>query len=308
MEPHDKACTPKEQDPLTNIFACPNCVGSLQSDLTCLVCTSCGAKYKYTDYGIPDLRLTTNRKYQLEFDLTEPLLPDAGFEFKPLDINPRPEVDFSSIQTQPFLSTDILSYFPRARGRSSFALDLGCGRGMHKGVCEHAGFRYVGLDIDSRNASLLGDAHALPFKDNSFEMILSIAVLEHIRFPFVMMREAYRVLKPQGVFIGTVAFLEPFHIDSYYHHTHLGTYNSLKFGGFRVLRVAPSESWTVLTAQAQMGLFPKMPTALSNLLVLPVHIAHKLWWRSAGLFKRDFDANKRVRNTTGMFTFIAVKQ
>jgi len=58
-------------------------------------------------------------------------------------------------------------------------------------------------------------------------------------------------------YIGTVACLEPFHGDSYYHRTHLGTLNTLRIGRFDVEHVAPAVDWSGLQAQATMrGLFP----------------------------------------------------
>ncbi|MGH2403025.1 MAG: class I SAM-dependent methyltransferase [bacterium] len=104
----------------------------------------------------------------------------------------------------------------RTRGRSAaaadaLALDLGCGETFHRPACEHAGYTYVGLDHASDQATVLGDAHALPFKDNSVDFILSLAVFEHIRYPFVAIPETHRVLRPGRPFIGTVAFLEPYH-------------------------------------------------------------------------------------------------
>lgn len=186
-------------------------------------------------------------------------------------------------------------------------LDLGCGKMRHREVCEYAGFDYVGLDYDSPHAPLLGDAHSLPFRDNSFEFILSIAMLEHIRFPFVMMREAHRVLKPHSRFIGTVAFLEPFHSSSFYHHTHLGIFNSLQYGGFQVEHIAPSKAWTALLAQARMGLFPKMPSSLCKALLFPLQALHKLWWRVGSLVDGRSTERDRILRTTAAFAFIAAK-
>jgi SAM-dependent methyltransferase len=217
-------------------------------------------------------------------------------------------VDYSNAVPPRHLTRDILSYFPGARSESSLALDLGCGAGAHKDVCERAGFEWVGMDYDAPRAPILGDAHCLPFKDETFEFILCVTVLQYIRYPFVMMREAQRVLKPGGKFIGTVAFLEPSHGTSYYHHSHLGAYNSLQYGGFKVERLAPSREWSVLVALANMGLFHGMPPRMARALVLPLQFLHQLWWRTGGLARgKDVEAT-RIRHFTGSFTFVASKQ
>ena len=123
-----------------------------------------------------------------------------------------------------------------------------------------------------------------------------------------MMREVYKVLKPGGKLIGTVAFLEPFHGNSYYHHTHLGTLNSLAFGGFKVEKLASSKQWSVLGAQARMGLFPAMPTAVANALIFPLYFLHRLWWRIAGIVDSRATEERRILKTSGAFAFIATKE
>lgn len=42
-------------------------------------------------------------------------------------------------------------------------------------------------------------AEALPFKDNTFDMVFSVAVLEHVQNLDLTMRESVRVLKPGGI-------------------------------------------------------------------------------------------------------------
>ncbi len=294
-------------DDVWKIIACPHCGASLHGSNQNVTCTSCQSHYGYTKSGAIDLRLQQPKKYQYDFLLGTSLLPKSGFDFHPLKEESNPHVDFSKQYVPHHLSREIMSHFPKAKTDNSLMLDLGCGNMVHRNVCEYAGFKYVGLDYDSNEASILGDAHALPFKDRSFEFILSVAVLEHIRFPFVAMQEAYRVLEPNGIFIGTVAFLEPFHGDSFYHHTHLGTYNSLQEGGFRIEKICPSDRWSVLIAQARMGLFPKMPHMFSIPCIMPIQIMHKIWWRLGSVISKKATEETRIRNTTGAFTFIAHK-
>ncbi|HEY9152576.1 MAG TPA: methyltransferase domain-containing protein [Anaerolineales bacterium] len=298
---------PTLSDNIWNILTCSYCGQKLEKTNAGAVCPVCGSNYGYSKSGSLDLRLTQSKKYPADFELGTPLLPASGFQFDPLQSNSSPQVDFSGMEIPRHLSKQILSYFPKAKSQESMMLDLGCGKAVHKDAAEHAGFEWVGLDYEALEAPIFGDAQALPFKDNSFEFILCVSVIQYVRFPFVMIREAQRVLKPGGRLIGTVAFLEPSHGTSFYHFTHLGTYNLLQHGGLTVEKIAPSETWSSLKAQAGMGMFYGMPRSVARAMVYPLELLHKLWWRVAGLVKRQPLENLRIRHFTGSFAFIASK-
>ncbi|MGE5073928.1 MAG: class I SAM-dependent methyltransferase [Anaerolineae bacterium] len=288
-------------------LSCPFCGHELHASPTGAVCSNCHEEYGYSRSGALDLRLRRPKKYPLELELGTPLETDPGFQFSALAMNPVAEVDYAHSAIPRHLTREILSYFPKARSSNSLMLDLGCGGGIHKEVCEQAGYEWVGLDYDSEGAQILGDAQSLPFQDATFEFVLCVTVLQYIRYPFVMTREVHRVLKPGGRLVGTVAFLEPSHGTSFYHHTHLGTYNSLHSAGFRVERLAPSERWSVLKALANMGLFYRMPDPLAEAIVLPLQWLHELWWRVGAWATHKPLRDVRLRNFTGSFTFIASK-
>lgn len=296
----------KYSDNIQRILACPHCGGSLSKNNDNVSCIPCNIDFPYTNTGALDMRLKRSKIYNLEIKLGHSLFPSGKFDFNVLEENIASEVDFAGVAIPPHLSKTIMSYIPEAKNKNSLALDLGCGDTIHKNVIEHAGFEYVGLDYDNKEAPILGDAHSLPFKSDSFEFILSTSVLEHIQFPLVMMKEAFRVLKTGGKFIGSVSFLEPFHGDSFYHHTHLGTYNSLNYGGFGIEFISPNRTWSGLVAQAKMGnaLFPGMPKNLRVLPVKPLLWLHKFWWR---IRMGRSSENLRLRNNSGNFTFIAKK-
>ena len=56
----------------------------------------------------------------------------------------------------------------------------------------------------------------MPFKDNSFDAVISLAVLEHVKNPWKHAEEMIRVLKPGGILYVDVPFLQPYH--GYPHH------------------------------------------------------------------------------------------
>jgi SAM-dependent methyltransferase len=70
--------------------------------------------------------------------------------------------------------------------------------------------------VDYSTTDVLGVAEKLPFRDNSFEAVVSIAVFEHVKDPFKCAAEIARVLKPGGSLYCAIPFLQPFH--GYPHH------------------------------------------------------------------------------------------
>ena len=61
-----------------------------------------------------------------------------------------------------------------------------------------------------------GVVEQMPFADDVFDVVLSNAVLEHVRDPFAAADEMSRVLKPGGMLYCAVPFLQPYH--GYPHH------------------------------------------------------------------------------------------
>ncbi|GJD47447.1 Ubiquinone biosynthesis O-methyltransferase, mitochondrial [Methylobacterium crusticola] len=92
-------------------------------------------------------------------------------------------------------------------------LVLDCGAGRRERYYANV----VNLEIvDYDTTDVLGIGEVLPFRDASFDAVISIAVLEHVRDPFACAREIARVLKPGGRLVCAVPFLQPLH--GYPHH------------------------------------------------------------------------------------------
>ncbi len=86
-----------------------------------------------------------------------------------------------------------------------------------------AGFRHIYLEnvvnfeiAGYPSTDVLGVGEVLPFKSSSFDAVLSNAVLEHVKDPWLCASEILRVLKPGGELICCVPFLQPLH--GYPHH------------------------------------------------------------------------------------------
>jgi len=95
----------------------------------------------------------------------------------------------------------------------SDGLVLDCGSGKRsKYYANVVNFEIVPYDT----TDVLGVGEELPFKDNVFDGVFSLAVLEHVKDPFKCASEISRVMRPGATLYCVVPFLQPMH--GYPHH------------------------------------------------------------------------------------------
>ncbi len=117
---------------------------------------------------------------------------------------------FWHIGRREILVRHIARFIPKSQ--EHLVLDVGCGPGGNIGILKPFG-RVTGLDQSTYGLSyakdkgyeklLEGDLLNLPFPDESFDMVSSLDVFEHIQDDTTAMRECMRVLKAGGILVAT---------------------------------------------------------------------------------------------------------
>jgi SAM-dependent methyltransferase len=67
--------------------------------------------------------------------------------------------------------------------------------------------------VTDKEPDVQADPMDLPFRDASFDSALCAELLEHVRNPERVVHEAFRVLRPGGMLMGTVPFMMKIHGD-----------------------------------------------------------------------------------------------
>ncbi len=100
------------------------------------------------------------------------------------------------------------------KDRNAKVLDYGCGIGFNIYYYAKVFPDIIGIDNDKRSIEIARrqlkklkcnkrilhyDGKKLPFKENAFDIVSASDVWEHVENPRLMLKEIYRVLKPDGI-------------------------------------------------------------------------------------------------------------
>ena len=196
------------------------------------------------------------------------------------------------------------------RGRT--VLDLGAGDGRAGEMLKPLAGRYVAADYAAlAGAQLRADGHRLPFRDASFDAVVCVKVLEHVYDPFAFVQEVRRVLRPGGVFVGSVAFVEPYHDFSYFHMSPLGVAEVLKRNGFRLVDLEPGLPGlaSIMWAYVPVGAVRKVGSAMHAVLSASSRASGKAYARLRGkqaAYERHFAMRRFL--TASEFSYLGFKE
>ena len=99
---------------------------------------------------------------------------------------------------------NIFSGLPKGR-----VLDLGCGDGDYAKRLKDLEFEVIAGDIDHNRFKYHKEIEfkhcditkEMPFPDNTFDYVLLMEVVEHLRNPYTVLPEINRIIKPKGIMI-----------------------------------------------------------------------------------------------------------
>ena len=128
----------------------------------------------------------------------------------------------------------------RAPRAGALALDVGSLRSPYRAILEGRGYDVKTLDLTTDDgADFAGTAEATGLPDASADLVLCTQVLEHVRTPWIAMREFARILRPGGQLLITIPhvwFYHP-HPGDYWRVTQEGIIALSEDAGFRVREV-----------------------------------------------------------------------
>ena len=143
----------------------------------------------------------------------------------------------------------VAGLFQEGRGR---LLDFGCGTGSYKSMIEGFGYQWYGINHREGMADAVRelaamdpritfyDGSRLPYESECFDVVFSMQVFEHCQDIHATFAEISRVLKPGGVLVGSVSYLEQIHDYSAFNFTPYGIKIAAMRSGLSLHKIYPA--------------------------------------------------------------------
>ena len=141
---------------------------------------------------------------------------------------------------------DAVAGFASSLPSGSRILDAGAGEGSYRNRFEKQ--RYVGVDLGIGDADwnytgldAVADLQGLPFSAGTFDAVLNVVTLEHVREPACVLAELARALKPGGRLLLIVPHEWEEHQQphDYFRYTRYGARYLLERAGFDDIAIKP---------------------------------------------------------------------
>ena len=193
-------------------------------------------------------------------------------------------------------------------GPGKRVLNLGSGIGQFDHYLAKE-VKRINLDISShkKNLHVIADAHFLPFKSGCLDIVYSIAVLEHVRKPWIVADEIFRVLHAGGHVVLELPFLNVIHDeDDYFRFTDKGIRSLFNSNRFEEVFMQVGSGGGSFLSVFLLEYFQQF---------VPTKYLKALWQLIGGylfsLFKYldvTIDSSKDLRKTANSFSFIGKKK
>jgi ubiquinone/menaquinone biosynthesis C-methylase UbiE len=206
---------------------CPACKGELKTGENSLACLEIACQKRFPIVGgVPVLINESNSIFLLDdfvsnrtttLDLTKPK------KFKRFFTSMIPSITKNVKAKSNYQKLDSL-----VRNRTSKKiLIVGCGvlGDSLEVLLKDESISIVESDVSfGPRANIICDGHDLPFSNDSFDVVIIQAVLEHVLDPYRCVEEIYRVLKNDGLVYAETPFMQQVHMRQYdfTRFTHLG--------------------------------------------------------------------------------------